>query len=109
MKNLYLAILIGLLGCHANSPSLESWHIQNDTICFSDPAGVLSWKRCTDLSGDPKNNCQTRVLLDRYGQPFEITPVEVLFHTENGVSKVKILGGSQQDEEFYCPTARVRK
>lgn len=108
MKHLYLVLLIGLVGCYTNTPT-PGWRIQNDTMCFIDPEGVQSWKHCADFVGEEKTNCQVKKLMDHYGQPFEKTPVSVFYHAPNGISKVKIMAGSHQDEELYCPTERVWK
>lgn len=108
MQKLYLVLIAGLLGCHPDVPQ-TGWHLQSDTVCFAQQEGVASWRRCNDLSGEAKTYCHARALADRYGQPFDRTPVAVFYHSANGVSRVQILAGSHRDEIFYCPTEQVRK
>jgi hypothetical protein len=109
MRSFYFVLLVGLAGCQLNTPPQPGWHIQNNTVCFSDRAGVASWKHCASLSADQKTNCQSRSLTDQFGHPFDRTPVDVFYHSPNGVSKVKVISGEYQDKEFYCPTERVWK
>ena len=107
MKLSILLLLSAMVGC--SGAVTRSWYVNgrpnNQVACFDQPAGLSSWRHCSDLGTDGKTACEAETLLTYRGVILsERTPVEVHVHTPAGYSSVRLDG-----KEMFCPSVQVRK
>jgi len=107
MKLSILLLLSAMVGC--GGAVTRGWYVNgrpnNQVACFDHPAGLSSWRHCSDLGTDGKTACEAETLLTYRGAIVsEKTPVKVRVHTAAGYSAVQMDG-----RELFCPTVQVRK